>query len=128
MLYNINSQIDNHFNLTIQQQRRSNKMNYEIRTNLNMAMNNYNKKNGNYFITIDGSVLNAILSNAYTTDAELADITISSLSTIKRSINKLCNFGFLRKHITPNNIKTLEVQEHALGNFILEWGAANHNV
>ena len=103
-------------------------MNYEIRTNLNMAMNNYNKKNGNYFITIDGSVLNAILSNAYTTDAELADITISSLSTIKRSINKLCNFGFLRKHITSNNIKTIEVQKHALSNFILEWGAANHNV
>ena len=103
-------------------------MNYEIRTSLNMAMNNYNKKNGNYFITIDGSVLNAILSNAYTTDAELADITISSLSTIKRSINKLCNFGFLRKHIAPNNIKTIEVQKHALSNFILEWGAANHNV
>ena len=93
-----------------------------------MARSKWNKKTRNYVMTIDGSVLNAILSNAYTTDAELADITISSLSTVKRSINKLCNFGFLRKHITPNNIKTIEVQEYTLGNFILEWGAANHNV
>lgn len=121
MYYNNYSQIDNVFNLIILVQKGHTKMNHKTYYDINIAMSNYNKKNGNYFITIDASVLNIALSNAYTTDSELADITTSSLSTVKRSINKLCNFGFLKKHITQNNIKTLEVQQEMLNNFISDW-------
>lgn len=89
--------------------------------NIIAAMHNYNHDGPDTFNLIDAVVLNTIISGSYTTDSELASWSLSSLSTVKRSINKLCTFGFITKHITPNHIKTLEVHQDTLNKFLSDW-------
>ena len=88
---------------------------------MNNIMHNYNRNNSDTFNLIDVVVLNTIISGSYTTDSDLATFCLSSLSTVKRSINKLCAFGFITKHITPNHIKTRELHQDVLNKFISDW-------
>lgn len=88
---------------------------------MNNIMHNYNRNNSDTFNLIDAVVLDTIISGSYTTDSDLAAFCLSSLSTVKRSINKLCAFGFITKHITPNHIKTLELHQDVLNKFISDW-------
>ena len=86
------------------------------------SLNNYNKtKNGPKFTILDALILDTVMSNAYTTDLILSRWFMCSESTIKRSINKLCNFGLIAKHISQNNTKNLTVQEEALNSFIVKY-------
>lgn len=96
-------------------------MTIHTRGNIGVAMSNYNKTHGHYFITIDPFIICAVLEGAYTTDQELAHISISSLSTAKRSINRLCDFGILKKHISKINEKTLTVDHEVLTNFLSQY-------
>lgn len=89
-------------------------MNEKITT----AMNNYNKSNKRYFLPIDSLVLKTIVSNAYTTDANLASIGVCSERTIKRSINRLCNLGLVSKHYARDNAKSLELQQDTVKMFL----------
>lgn len=82
------------------------------------AMINYDNSKRHRFTLIDLAVLESIISDSYTTDTDLAKIALCSLSTIKRSINKLCDFGFLKKHISNDNTKTLELDQDLLNIFI----------
>jgi hypothetical protein len=84
-------------------------------------MLNYNQAHGRYFITIDSFIACAILSDAYTTDYELANLSMSSLSTVKRSINKLCEFGIVEKHISKTNQKTLLISSTHLEAFLNQY-------
>jgi hypothetical protein len=88
------------------------------RNDLAYAMINYDNAKRHRFTLIDLTVMEAILSDAYTTDMALANIAMCSLSTIKRSINKLCDFGFLKKHIAYDNTKTLDMDHEMLKLFI----------
>lgn len=99
-----------------------------MRSDICTAMSNYNKVHGRYFITIDSFIACTILSDAYTTDCELASLSMSSLSTVKRSINKLCDFGILKKHISKTNQKDLEVNQSALERFINNYFAPESSV
>lgn len=92
-------------------------MTIHLHNDIGTAMSNYNKLHGRYFITIDSFIVCAVLSDAYTTDQELAQLSMSSLSTVKRSINRLCSFGLLNKHISHTNQKTLTINEPQLRNF-----------
>lgn len=96
-------------------------MTIHTRGNIGIAMSNYNKTHGHYFITIDPFIICTVLEDAYTTDQELAHISISSLSTVKRSINRLCDFGILKKHISKINEKTLSVDNEALTSFLSQY-------
>jgi hypothetical protein len=96
-------------------------MTIDMRGDIGIAMSNYNKAHGRYFITIDPFITCAVLANAYTTDKELAHISMSSLSTVKRSINRLCDFGILKKHISKINEKTLAVNHEALTSFLNQY-------
>jgi hypothetical protein len=89
-----------------------------MRDDIGIAMSNYNKAHGRHFITIDSFVMCVILSDAYTTDHELAKLSMSSLSTVKRSINRLCDFGLIKKHISNINQKTLTVNQSSFDSFI----------
>ena len=82
------------------------------------AMINYDNIKRHRFNLIDLAVLEAIISDTYTNDIELARIAMCSLSTIKRSINKLCDFGFLKKHIAHDNAKSLHLDNDMLNLFI----------
>ena len=92
-----------------------------MRNDICAAMSNYNESHRRYFITIDSFVVCAVLSNAYTTDHELARLSMSSLSTVKRSINKLCDFGILKKHISKINQKALTVNIQSLSSFLSKY-------
>lgn len=96
-------------------------MTINIRTDVGVSMSNYNKEHGHHFITIDSFIMCVILSNAYTTDQELSKLSMSSLSTVKRSINRLCNFGLATKHISSTNQKTLTVNEQKFDSFINQY-------
>ena len=85
---------------------------------LAFAMINYDNVKRHRFTLIDLAVMESIITNSYTTDIELARIAMCSLSTIKRAINKLCDFGFLVKHISSDNTKTLELDQDMLKLFI----------
>lgn len=89
-----------------------------IRNDICIAMSNYNKAQEHNFIAIDSFIVNAILSDAYTSDHELAQLSMSSLSTVKRSINRLCVFGILQKHISKTNQKALTVNAQFLEQFL----------
>ena len=93
-------------------------MTIHLHNDIGTAMSNYNKLHGRHFITIDSFIICALLSDAYTTDQELAQLSMSSLSTVKRSINKLCNFGLINKHLSHTNQKTLTINEPQLHTFI----------
>lgn len=82
------------------------------------AMINYDNAKRHRFTLIDLTVMESIISNAYTTDAALASIAMCSLSTIKRSINKLCDFGLLQKHLAQDNTKTLTVDQEMMNLFM----------
>lgn len=82
------------------------------------AMINYDNAKRHKFTLIDLAIMETIMSGAYTTDIELARIALCSLSTIKRSINKLCEFGLIEKHIAYDNSKTLKLNEEMLALFI----------
>lgn len=86
--------------------------------NLFFAMINYDNAKRHRFTLIDLAVMETIMSGTYTTDTELARIALCSLSTIKRSINKLCEFGFITKHIAYDNTKTLKLDQKTLDTFI----------
>lgn len=88
------------------------------RNDLAFAMINYDNAKRHRFTLIDLTVMENIISNSYTSDMELARIAMCSLSTIKRSINKLCDFGFIKKHIAYDNTKTLELDHEMLDLFI----------
>ena len=92
-----------------------------IKDDICIAMSNYNESQHRYFITIDSYVVCAVLSGAYTSDHELARLSMSSLSTVKRSINKLCNFGILQKHISKTNQKALTVNHQHLEKFLNQY-------
>lgn len=95
-----------------------------MQTDIATAMNNYNKNHNCNFALVDSLVLGIVRSNTYTTDTELAEQLLCSERTIKRSINKLCSFGLIKKHLSYDNTKTLSLQEDALKHFIQE-GATN---
>lgn len=97
-------------------------MNIILDNSIATAMNTYNKTYHGYFIVTDFLVLSAIASGTYTTDNDLARRTMTSERTIKRSINKLCEFGILEKHIIQNHIKTLTMNQAALNAFINQHG------
>ena len=82
------------------------------------AMVNYDNAKRHRFTLIDLAVMETIISGAYTTDTELARIALCSLSTIKRSINKLCDFGFIKKHSSHDNTKTIELDQEMLDLFL----------
>lgn len=89
-----------------------------IRYDLSFAMHNYNHAHNYNFNITDLFTLEALLSDAYTNDAELARMAMCSLRTIKRSINKLCEFGFITKHLAHDNTKTLELHHNAIKSFL----------
>lgn len=82
------------------------------------ALSTYNETTHEQkFSIIDVLVLEAALTNTYTTDQHLAVKLMCSQRTIKRSINKLCDFGFITKHLAYDNTKTLELHGDALNHF-----------
>ena len=70
------------------------------------------------FNSIDLFTLEVLLADTYTNDAELAKLLLCSMSTIKRSINKLCNYGFISKHITYKNTKIIELHQDVVNIFL----------
>ena len=88
------------------------------------AMINYDNANRHRFTLIDLTVMDNIISNTYTTDLDLANSAMCSLSTIKRSINKLCDFGLLKKHLAHDNTKTLELDQEMLDLFLRTYKGA----
>lgn len=88
------------------------------------AMINYDNIQRHRFTLIDLTVMDNILSNNYTTDTALASAAMCSLSTVKRSINKLCEFGLLKKHIAYDNTKTLELDQETLDLFLSTYKGA----
>lgn len=86
------------------------------------AMVNYDSANGHKFTLIDLVIMEMIILDTYTTDIELARLALCSLSTIKRSINKLCSFGFITKHLSHDNTKSLELHQDKLNAFIKTYG------
>ena len=82
------------------------------------AMSNYNSTHERHFILIDSLIMQTIASGVHATDEELAHLTMSSTRTVKRSINKLCTFGLIKKHLAHDNTKSLELQQDALDHFI----------
>ena len=82
------------------------------------AMVNYDNAKRHRFTLIDLAVMETIMSGAYTTDIELARLALCSLSTIKRSINKLCDFGLIKKHLSHDNTKTIELDHEVLKLFL----------
>lgn len=86
------------------------------------AMLNYCQTNNqDSFTLIDIVVMHAILSDTYTNDRDLAHNSLCSLSTIKRSINKLCNFGLITKHLAHDNTKSLKLHQHNFDAFINQY-------
>ena len=98
-------------------------MEINMRGDIFIATNNYNKQMGRYFSCRDVLVTCIVLSGAYTTDQDLSKLAACSLSTIKRSINKLCDFGILKKHIAPDHTKTLTVNQIELDAFLSQYGS-----
>lgn len=82
------------------------------------AMNNYNKTHNYNFTIIDAFTMATLHANTYTTDLDLAQRLLCSDRTIKRSINKLCSLGFVKKHFAQDNTKTVQVNCTSLNNFI----------
>ena len=82
------------------------------------AMINYDNTKRHRFTLIDLAVMENVILNTYTNDIELARIAMCSLSTVKRSINKLCEFGLLEKHLAHDNAKTLQLNNDMLTLFI----------
>lgn len=98
-------------------------MEINMRGDIFVATNNYNKQIGRYFSCRDVLVTCIVLSGAYTTDQDLSKLAACSLSTVKRSINKLCDFGILEKHIAPDHTKTLTVKQAELDAFLSQYGS-----
>lgn len=98
-------------------------MEINMRGDIFVAINNYNKQMGRYFSCRDVLVTCIVLSGAYTTDQDLSKLAACSLSTVKRSINKLCDFGILEKHIAPDHTKTLTVKQAKLDAFLSQYGS-----
>lgn len=82
------------------------------------AMINYDNVKRHRFTLIDLAVMENVILGTYTNDMELARIAMCSLSTVKRSINKLCDFGFLKKSIAYDNAKTLQLDNDMVNLFI----------
>ena len=92
-------------------------------SNIFTAMLNYCQGNNHEnFTLIDVVVMDTVISNTYTNDTDLAHSSLCSLSTIKRSINKLCNFGLITKHLAHDNTKTLGVHQDNLNSFLKQYG------
>ena len=86
------------------------------------ALNSYNQTNRTQkFSVIDALILDTILSKAYTTDRHLASCFMCSERTVKRSINKLCDFGFVIKHLAADHTKTLTPQQDVINNFMSKY-------
>ena len=85
---------------------------------LAFAMINYDNVKRHRFTLIDLAVMENIILDTYTTDTELARLAMCSLSTIKRSINKLCEFGLITKHISNDNTKSLRLDQEMLELFL----------
>ena len=98
-------------------------MEINMRGDIFIATNNYNKQMGRYFSCRDVLVTCIVLSGAYTTDQDLSKLAACSLSTAKRSINKLCDFGILEKHIAPDHTKTLTINQVKLDAFLSQYGS-----
>ena len=98
-------------------------MEINMRGDIFVAINNYNKQIGRHFSCRDTFVICTVLSDAYTTDQDLSKLAACSLSTVKRSINKLCDFGILEKHIAPDHTKTLTVKQAELDAFLSQYGS-----
>ena len=96
-----------------------------INENISKALSTYNNttNNNSYFSILDALVLDTIASGSYKTDAQLATLYMCSASTIKRSINKLCSFGFITKHLAHDNTKSLELHQDKLNAFIKTYGS-----
>ena len=62
--------------------------------------------------------MESVMLNTYTTDVALARMALCSLSTVKRSINKLCEFGLISKHISEDNTKTIALNKDMVELFI----------
>lgn len=92
-----------------------------MRDDICFAMSNYNKTQKHYFLAVDSFIACVILSNAYTTDHKLAHLSMSSLSTVKRSINRLCDFGLVEKHLSKTNQKTITVNHKFLDAFLNQY-------
>lgn len=87
--------------------------------NIANALGAYNKLgNTPQFAILDALILDTIISGAYTTDAQLATCFMCSERTIKRSINKLCDFGFITKHLAHDNAKSLGLQQDVWNAFL----------
>lgn len=95
-----------------------NKKSIYMREDIAFAMRNYNDSHNHKFNLTDLFTMEVILSNAYTSDLDLSCLLICSLSTVKRSINKLCNFGFITKHLAHDNTKSLKLHENILDEFL----------
>lgn len=94
-------------------------MNHEY---ISKPLSNYNQTlNTPQFSILDALILDTVLSDAYKTDQHLATTFMCSLSTIKRSINKLCLCGFLTKHLAKDNTKSLHVNKPFLDQFLEQW-------
>lgn len=77
-------------------------------TNIINALSIYNKNhNEQKFSILDALILEAVSAQTYTTDQDLAERFMCSERTVKRSINKLCECGFITKHLDHDNTKSL---------------------
>ena len=105
---------------------------YLIYTDINRAMNQYNKNRSNIgpnsrLNITDANILSIIKSfsesgtNFFMSNKELAEITISDASTVQKSINKLIGLGLLQKenYYEGNRPKrVLLYQSDAVKNFL----------
>ena len=82
------------------------------------AMTTYNQTVKRHFLPIDVFIMEAVMSNAYVSDHQIAHIFMTSERTVKRSINKLCDFGLITKHIAQNNAKSITLNMDALRQFL----------
>lgn len=90
--------------------------------NIGHALNAYNNTStAQKFSILDALILDTIASGAYKTDRNLALTFMCSERTIKRSINKLCEFGFIKKHLAHDNTKTLELHATVFHNFLKQY-------
>ena len=78
--------------------------------NIINTLRTYNSENNEQkFSILDALILNAVTTSTYTTDQDLAERFMCSERTVKRSINKLAEHGFIAKHLDTNNTKTLTI-------------------
>ena len=95
--------------------------NFNIRTDINRAMNIYNKTQSKIrFTTLDATLLNLIRSFSetktefYMSNKELGQILIADPSTIQRSIDKLVDSALIKKQVVYVNNRPKRVLSYQM--------------